>query len=148
MLDQLLLFNDDQDLAQNIGTIISTNTFVLDEAVSVLRERRGAPMEIVVLDTTAFTSANGNGATLNVQLATGDSAALGNPVVQASTGVMVHARYSPVGTKFRFPIVHPMLDANSSHIGIQFVIAAQNMSTGKCSAWIQAAGTDQDALMP
>jgi hypothetical protein len=148
MLDKLLMFCEDQDLSQVANTYVSTDTFVLAEVASTLRERRGTPMEIVVQVTEAFTSAGGNGATLNVQLATGDSAALGNPVVQAQTGVMVHAQYSPVGTKFRFPIVNPMLDVNASHIGIQFVIATQTTNTGMCTAWIQPAGSDQDAAMP
>ncbi len=147
MLDKLLMFNEDQDLSQVAGTYVSTDTFVLAEVASTLRERRGAPMEIVVQVTEAFASA-GSAATLNVQLATGNSAALANPVVQAQTGVMVHAQYAPVGTKFRFPIVNPMLDVDASHIGIQYVIAAATTTTGMCTAWIQPAGSDQDAAMP
>ncbi len=142
MIDHDLLLCDDQDLSQAAGTYVGTNTLKLAEVGRMGAERRGEPMEILIQVTEAF--ASGGAATVDIQLATGNTNALGSPQVQLATGALALTELT-LGRKFRFPLVMPQDDADATHVGVQFVIATATTTFGRCSAWIQPAGSDQDA---
>lgn len=145
MLDKLLMLCEDLDLSQAGGagtTYDGTDAFPLAVTGSIKRELQGNPMELVV----QFTEAVAGGTSIDVRMISGNTSALGSPQIQMSTGALTSgAAECGLGKKIRFPLDLPQTDADATHIGVTFYIIGTT-TTGKATAWIQPAGSDQQVF--
>lgn len=140
ILDKLLMFSDDQAVT---STANSTDTFPLTTVGKIQREHRGEAMEVVVQVTETF--ATGTSATLSLSLVTGNTSALGSPILHYSTpvtGVGVFA----AGRKIRFPLAFSANDSDATHLGLTYTVGTGTFTAGKVTAWIQRAGEDQNSF--
>lgn len=138
MLDKALIFEEDRAVT-TAGTYTLVDSYKLADLAKMDRERRGAPMEILIQVTEAFAS----GTSVDFRSFTGSNAALANPDDQAATGAVPTAELT-LGKKFRLPLGMNSADADATHLGVRGVSLGTH-TAGKFSAWIQAAGTDQDS---
>ncbi|MFM9878717.1 MAG: Bbp16 family capsid cement protein [Rhodoglobus sp.] len=137
MLDKNLLLAENQ--AVTTATTYTSDTLVLAEVGKLLRERRGSPMEVVVQVTETFAG----GTSCDFRVTTGNTNALGSPQTQYSSAAVATAALTR-GRKFRFPLEELIPDADATHFGLLAVSVGVH-TTGKYTAWIQPAGTDQDS---
>lgn len=138
MLDKNLLFAE--NVAITTATTYTSDTLKAEEVGKLVKERRGAPMEIVIQITQVFAG----GTSCDFRVTTGNTNALGSPQTQYSTGAVATAALT-LGRKFRFPLDEMIPDADLTHLGI-LAVSVGTHTTGAYSAWIQAAGSDQDSF--
>lgn len=127
ILDKDLLCSDDQTLAFNIGTVVSTNVVNLGKAGM----GRGTPVEVFAQLTSDFDS-TGDGGTLKVICQTSAAEAMSDPVTHADTGALAQATcvkgYKPVSMK---------LPSNAlRYLRFSYVIATANGTGGTITAGI------------
>lgn len=125
ILDKDLLCSDDQTLAFNIGTVVSTNVVDLRKAGM----GRGTPVEVFAQLTSDFDS-TGDGGTLKVICQTSAAEAMSDPVTHADTGALAQATcvkgYKPVSMK---------LPSNAlRYLRFSYVIATANGTGGTITA--------------
>jgi len=139
-IDKAVEFSNDQDLSQVAGTY-SSASLALKTTGSIDEEYGGEAMEIIVQVTESFVGAT---ATVDIRFVSAESAALGTPTTQGSSGAVAVANLT-AGTKYRFPLVLNTAHSGATHIGVNFVIATATTTAGTVTAWIQRVGEDQNA---
>lgn len=140
MLDHQNLCSEDQTLAFNIGTVVSTNVIDLGKA----GKGRGVPVEVFAQLTADFDSAGDTG-TLQVICQTSAAEAMTSPVTHADTGALAQATcvkgYKPVSMK---------LPSNAlQYLRFSYVIATANGAGGTITAGIcvdEQTNKDPDSL--
>ncbi len=138
IIDNENLFSDNQDLAQAVGSYVSNGIDVGLASTPVLGGPlvhdvgRGRKIPLFCQVTEAF-AAVGAG-TLQVQIVKADNEALTtNLAVVAETPAIGKATLVK-GYRFRLPEVPPGID--QQFLGLQYVIAGDDMTAGKVSAGI------------
>lgn len=139
ILDRQLLLSENQDLSQNTGTYVSTNTIDL-LATGVIPGRlgglpvsdigRGNAPELLVQVTETFTS--GTSSTVQAQLITSATDNLGSPTVIASTAAIAHATLV-AGYQFRLAVPPGIAQR---YLGVQYVIGGAATTAGTVTAGI------------
>lgn len=126
-----------------LGAYLSENTASdtqLSANVNTYRELGGGERMWVIVDITTAVVASGGAATIDFQLITSASSSLGTPTVMYDFGAVAKgtlvAGYRLIGAL-------PRSTAWLQYVGLQFVIATNNITAGACMAWI---GWDVDAV--
>jgi hypothetical protein len=149
MYDIQNTFSSNQALAEDAGSYLgdfsadlgSAGTDALGNAV-VKDLGRGAPVEVVVQVTTAFTSSGS--ATVQAQLVMADDAALTSNLVVLDETAAIAVATLVAGYQFRLRAVPQGI--TKRYLGVRYVIGTATTTAGKCTAFLASSRQSNPAV--
>lgn len=130
ILDDTLLFSDDQDLAAVASTIVSTNVinFGVDRNMGI-----GVPIPLLVQVTEDF--ASGGAATLQVVIDTDDNEGMASAERVFSSQVIA---LGDLVAGYKIPMTNYMPNENEQFMRLSYIIGTATTTAGKVTAGISA----------